>query len=522
MSLELEVLSPGEISFWYKVSSESGYDYLRFRIDGAEIASWAGTVGWTQAVYPVTAGVHTFTWAYTKDGSVNTGSDCGWIDMIVFPAVGAPPMPVMSCSPSSVSVLLDPGAATTREIVIKNTGEGELNYTVALTNEEQRQAADAPAANLKKDAPDLSEGTPPSDGQGGPDQFGYHWIDSDEAGGPTYGWIEIRTLGTVPGSADDGNYGPFDLGFTFSYYGVPYNQVRICTNGWISFTSTATTYTNTAIPNTAQPNNTIAPFWDDLNPATSSPGAIYYLSDPANGRFIVEWDAINRYGTTTPETFQIILNDDNTILYQYKTVDVGTSCTIGIENVDGTDALQVVYNAAYVHSNLAIRFAAEEPWVSVSPMSGTVAPLSTATLELEFSAVDAPIGEYAGLVTIYGNDPNNPSDVIPVALRIANISEVADEGLPTRFALGRAHPNPFNPATKIGFALPRDCRVQLRIYDVAGRLVRTLVDRELIAGEHVVTWRGDDNSGRRVASGIYNCRLEAGEFEGSQKVLLAK
>jgi len=79
------VLIAGNISFWYKVSSESGYDFLTFYVDGAEIGSWSGTVDWTQGTYPLTTGTHNLKWEYSKDVSVSTGSDCAWIDEITFP-----------------------------------------------------------------------------------------------------------------------------------------------------------------------------------------------------------------------------------------------------------------------------------------------------------------------------------------------------------------------------------------------------------------------------------------------------
>ena len=79
------VVTEGEISFARKVSSESGYDYLHFYIDGSEMDSWSGAEAWAETNYDVSAGIHTFKWSYTKDGSVGSGSDCGWIDNIIFP-----------------------------------------------------------------------------------------------------------------------------------------------------------------------------------------------------------------------------------------------------------------------------------------------------------------------------------------------------------------------------------------------------------------------------------------------------
>ena len=81
-----EAGSNDTISFYYKVSSENGYDKLHFYIDNQEMNNWSGNVGWTKAAYPVSAGRHSYRWAYTKDNSVTGGSDCAWIDFIGLPA----------------------------------------------------------------------------------------------------------------------------------------------------------------------------------------------------------------------------------------------------------------------------------------------------------------------------------------------------------------------------------------------------------------------------------------------------
>lgn len=78
-------VTDGYISFYYKVSSEENYDFLKFYIDGNEQGSWSGEVDWSQASYAVTAGNHTFKWEYSKDGSVSNGADCSWIDYIEIP-----------------------------------------------------------------------------------------------------------------------------------------------------------------------------------------------------------------------------------------------------------------------------------------------------------------------------------------------------------------------------------------------------------------------------------------------------
>jgi hypothetical protein len=84
------VTSPGTISFYYKVSSESGYDFLKFYIDGVQQAQWSGDLPWAQASFAVSSGNHTFKWGYYKDSSFSYGNDCSWIDFIVFPPLSAP------------------------------------------------------------------------------------------------------------------------------------------------------------------------------------------------------------------------------------------------------------------------------------------------------------------------------------------------------------------------------------------------------------------------------------------------
>ena len=83
----------GQISFARRVSSESNYDYLRFYIDGVLQAQWSGEIFWSTVSYNLTAGNHTLTWTYYKDGSVSSGSDTAWIDDVTVPnyVIPAPP-----------------------------------------------------------------------------------------------------------------------------------------------------------------------------------------------------------------------------------------------------------------------------------------------------------------------------------------------------------------------------------------------------------------------------------------------
>jgi PKD repeat protein len=86
------VTSTQAVKFYWKVSSENNYDYLRFYIDDVEKTQISGTVDWTQVAYNITAGTHTLKWSYTKDYSVSSGSDCGWVDKLEIADPAADPI----------------------------------------------------------------------------------------------------------------------------------------------------------------------------------------------------------------------------------------------------------------------------------------------------------------------------------------------------------------------------------------------------------------------------------------------
>ena len=75
----------GSISFWRRVSSETGFDVLRFSIDNKPVAQWSGELPWEEVSFPVKAGQRTFMWEYVKDDSGASGQDTAWIDNIRFP-----------------------------------------------------------------------------------------------------------------------------------------------------------------------------------------------------------------------------------------------------------------------------------------------------------------------------------------------------------------------------------------------------------------------------------------------------
>jgi hypothetical protein len=262
------------------------------------------------------------------------------------------------------------------------------------------------------------------EGFGGPDAFGYKWIDSDEPNGPQYVWEEISATGTLAANwtatstwtaKDEGYAGPYPLGFNYKFYGQSYSQVYINANGFLHFLPMTTSIlTNPAIPNAAAPNAFIAGFFDDLDGSTQ--GNVYYKADA--DKFIVQFDNWKKYANTSSLTFQMIMYRGGKVMVYYKSM-AGTlnSATVGIENHTGTVGLQVVRDANYVKNNHAIKFAAEPDWItSTTPASGTIHNNNSVAVILTMRSEDFPVGSYAMDLKVTSNDPNSTVKMIPIIM----------------------------------------------------------------------------------------------------------
>jgi len=283
----------GAVSFWYKVSSESSYDFLEFYVDGARLERWSGEVGWAQYSTNVAGGNHTFRWNYTKDWSVSNGTDSGYVDDIVFPG-GASPVPLAVAMPWLLEATLDAGQEVTLPLVVMDQGLQPLIFTATA-------GAFVSLANA---------------------------------------------AGTIPA------------------YGYQTVQATLDTDG--------------------------------------------------------------------------LLPGDHT-----------------------TD------------------------------------------------------------ITIASNDPANPTLAIQALLHVTGETTPVGDA-PQAFALVGAVPNPFNPQTTILFTLPVEGHVDLHLYDVQGRLVRTLVSGVRPGGLNEARWDGRDDSGRSLASGTYFARLQAGGERSVRSMVLVR
>lgn len=158
------------------------------------------------------------------------------------------------------------------------------------------------------------------------------------------------------------------------------------------------------------------------------------------------------------------------------------------------------------------------PYDGQATVWGADSPVSVGMVDSLF--VDELAAETTYYVALTAVDiEGNQSDF---SEEFAVIVGVEGEAVPLVLALDQNRPNPFNPLTRIDFSLPRRGPVDLKVYDVRGQLVRTLVVGELPGGRHSAFWRGEDNSGRRVASGVYLYELRTEEGARTRKMVVVK
>ena len=132
IQITMEVSEDSEILFWKKVSSEENYDKLKFYIDNSIVGQWSGESDWSQEVFPVEAGTHTFKWKYLKLNGGDAGDDCAWIDYIVFPTTGTVEPPELNVTPMQFVFDIAENSAYSDTLMLSNTGGQDLIYNISV------------------------------------------------------------------------------------------------------------------------------------------------------------------------------------------------------------------------------------------------------------------------------------------------------------------------------------------------------------------------------------------------------
>ena len=208
--------------------------------------------------------------------------------------------------------------------------------------------------------------------------------------------------------------------------------------------------------------------------------------------------------------FQFDLNFDKTALTVNATTDVvPTSRSEGLS----------IFSAS--NTDGGIRVVATGIGETVLETTG---PIVTITFGVESGAS----GDY-DLTFVNPKVANPQAEALPLSVvngvftaPCTGVQPIHENVLPTKYALTQNYPNPFNPTTSIDLSVPASGMVEAVIYNVIGQKIRTLVNEELPAGYYTLSWDGLSEQGNPVTSGVYFCRVKAGTFSSSVKMLLLK
>ncbi|MEX2597229.1 MAG: hypothetical protein WEC59_09915, partial [Salibacteraceae bacterium] len=171
------------------------------------------------------------------------------------------------------------------------------------------------------------------------------------------------TGGTSVSLADDAVSAPLSIGFSFEFFGTSNTQFRISSNGFITFSSTANgCCSGQSMPNATQPNDLIAAYWEDLNPAAGGEIEYYTIGASPNRALVVNFKDVPHWPNSNPVTFQIVLHETSNIIEVFGTnlASDGGSHTQGLENSGGT-------NAFFVTGRNAANWSATNDYVAFIP-----------------------------------------------------------------------------------------------------------------------------------------------------------
>ena len=306
----------------------------------------------------------------------------------------------------------------------------------------------------------------PFQSRGGPDSLNYVWFDSSDPLGPAYEWQELYTNGTLLGWGDDSLLF-LNLEWPFEFYGHEYSFLFVCTNGWMAFGPPAPGYpadSNLAIPNPFNPNRLVAPFWDDLWVGGNEGGIWYEFF--GDSLLVIEWHKTRRKGCEECGlNFEVKLFRSGSIEFHYAGVNIGDtrydggmSATVGIEGPSGHVGLQYLYDGSppgnLLCSGRAIRFKPLPPGI-----------------EGRFSC------NFGWHLSV--------------------------------------SPNPAHGNALIRYDVPHAASIRLRVYDLTGQKVRTLVSGQRKPGRYQVALN-------LSVTGIYFVRLETPGRIISKKIILSR
>ncbi len=456
--MQTNVTGPGNLSFYWKVSSEIGWDYLKFYIDGVEQHAISGDTDWTQKTYSIGSGTHTLKWEYSKDYSISYGEDCGWVDKVEYGGEGAEGNPDIEVDPTSFTVTLNQGDTWSHILQIENQGTATLTYNISDANATASVSSQyktskrsiAITTRTSENENNNNEGSPTipevtaSDvlKQSGTTQI-LAWVlytDYDQEYNNTLSAISQyyadytvtestttnpsvlsselvgKDIFLVPEPEMAGSTTLATMGSTFSTA-----LLDFVNNGGIVIVCCEWSGSQGFLLNAGLMNATYANgYWtgnftvaDSTHPITDGLGST-----------VAAADAVASYNITDPEIQNLIVDSYGYPVVAVRDLGSGHVVLIGYDYYEyNDDAARIISNAV----NLDL-WSTETgcAWLTETPTSGSVLPGSYDNITVSINTTGLSTGSYSANIIISSNDPDEGTIVVPVSLTVESPSADPD------------------------------------------------------------------------------------------------
>jgi len=264
-------------------------------------------------------------------------------------------------------------------------------------------------------------------------------------------------------------------------------------------------------------------FFDDV--LVTAAGVVWLSVDPTSGAvpadssmdIEVTFDATGLFGGDFFSDIVITSNDPDepevivpTHLHVIGVPDIELSPdTLNFDSVfvDDSDTLELQVSNIGTDILVVSNITTDNVDYSVDTTNFNLPPNDSQTVLVIFTP--SSVGLSTGNLIVESNDPDEPMDTVAlIGIGMTGIAE-GEVAVPKIFSVSQNFPNPFSQQTVIRYACPYRTKVALKIFDVTGRLIKTLLDEKVNAGYYSIRWDGKDKSGKKVASGIYHLKFTA-------------
>ncbi len=462
----------GQVSFFYKISSEVNNDFLNFYIDDILQNQWSGESNWGMVSFNISAGGHILKWEYIKNESLTDGTDCAWVDYLSYPfiAVGNPPTNLVGTQTAWNEITLNWALPTSTQLPsrslagVKIYRGGSLLQTIA--NPTALQYVDSglvPGTYVYQVTCYYSNPSGES-----------NFSNESTVIIPAYAFNPPTGFTATPGNESA------ILTWNAPISGTP-TSYKVFRNSNFFVTTLAPTVLNYTYPGLT--NNTSYMFWITAtytNPTGESVSTPHIAVRPVAPPL------------TPPSNLSATIITGNSVHLTWS-VQAITGKNSSVNPGDIPDRSLTGFKI-YLNNNLYE---------------------SMTTIAFEYDITNLPNGlSTIGVTAVYTEGESQPA--------LITITGNHDPTMPMITALNGNYPNPFNPSTEISYSVTKPGHVSLDIYNALGQKVRTLVNTYTDAGNHTVTWNGTDDKSNALGSGLYFYKMQSGSYSCTRKMILMK